>query len=146
MARQLISSGSSFEEQIGYSRAVVTGEWVYDYETGTISPDVVEQTEQTFRNIEKALSAAGASVRDIVRVRYILPVRDDFAPCWPVLRKWLGGGGGEDDGARPAATMMVAGLLDEAMKIEIEVTARKGSARRVREEGQGRDEELVVLV
>ncbi|KAF7535681.1 hypothetical protein G7054_g5198 [Neopestalotiopsis clavispora] len=117
MARQLISSGSSFEKQIGYSRAVVTG---------TISPDVAEQAEQTFRNIAAALSEAGASVRDIVRVRYILPAREDFAPCWPVLRRWLAG---EEEGTpRPAATMMVAGLLDEAMKIEIEVTARKGSA------------------
>ncbi|KAF3009403.1 hypothetical protein E8E14_009578 [Neopestalotiopsis sp. 37M] len=140
MARQLISSGSSFEKQIGYSRAVVTGEWVfvsgctgYNYETGTISPDVAEQAEQTFRNIAAALSEAGASVRDIVRVRYILPAREDFAPCWPVLRRWLAGSGEEEEGTtttspRPAATMMVAGLLDEAMKIEIEVTARKGSA------------------
>ncbi|KAI4602962.1 hypothetical protein KJ359_008183 [Pestalotiopsis sp. 9143b] len=129
MARQLISSGSSFEKEIGYSRAVVSGEWVfvsgctgYNYETGAISPDVAEQAEQTFRNIRKALSAAGAGVDDIVRVRYILPDRDDFARCWPVLRKWLAG-------AQPAATMLVAGLLEDAMKIEIEVTAKKGSAR-----------------
>ncbi|KAM0810992.1 putative Endoribonuclease L-PSP [Seiridium cardinale] len=129
MARQFISSGSAFEEQIGYSRAVVTGEWVfvsgctgYDYKTGKISSDVVEQAEQTFRNVEAALSEGGATTNEIVRVRYMLPAREDFQKCWPVLRRWL-------RDARPAATMTVSGLLDEAMKIEIEVTARKGSAR-----------------
>jgi enamine deaminase RidA (YjgF/YER057c/UK114 family) len=80
----------------------------------------VEQTEQTFRNIEAALTEAGASMDEVVRVRYILPVREDFQKCWPVLRKWLGG-------ARPAATMVVTQLLDEDMKIEVEVTAQKGS-------------------
>ncbi|KAH6659774.1 endoribonuclease L-PSP [Truncatella angustata] len=128
MARQFVSSGSSFEQRIGYSRAVVTGEWVfvsgctgYDYKTGEISADVVQQTEQTFKNIAAALHEAGANVDEIVRVRYILPLREDFPKCWPVLTKWLGN-------ARPAATMIVSGLLDEAMKIEIEVTAKKGSA------------------
>lgn len=99
----------------------LTREKRYDYHTGKISPDVVEQTEQIFKNIEAALTPAGASIEDIVRVKYILPCREDFQKCWPVLTKWLGG-------ARPAATMIVAGLLDDSMKIEIEVTARKGSA------------------
>ncbi|KAF2155456.1 endoribonuclease L-PSP [Myriangium duriaei CBS 260.36] len=127
MGRQLISSGSTFEQQIGYSRALVTGEWVfvsgctgYDYTTGQISADVVEQADQCFKNIESALEEAGAAMGDIVRVKYLLPVREDFQKCWPVLRKWLGD-------VRPAATMMVVQLLEEAMKIEIEVTARKGS-------------------
>ncbi|KAK4218647.1 Endoribonuclease L-PSP/chorismate mutase-like protein [Rhypophila decipiens] len=121
--RILISSGSPFEAQIGYSRAVVDGGFVfvsgctgYDYKTGQISDSVVEQTEQTMTNIQTALREAGAEMRDIVRVRYILPDRKDFPSTWPVLQKWLGD-------IRPAATMIQAGLMEEVMKIEIEVTA-----------------------
>ncbi|POS77205.1 hypothetical protein DHEL01_v204402 [Diaporthe helianthi] len=124
-SRQLISSGSTFEAEIGYSRAVVDGDFVfvsgctgYDYKTGAISADVAEQTEQCMVNIAAALSDAGATVGDIVRVRYILPDRDDFPKTWPVLRRWLGE-------VRPAATMIVAGLMKEEMRIEIEVTARR---------------------
>lgn len=123
--RRLISSGSTFERDMGYSRAVVDGEWVFvsgttgfDYQTMTIAEDVVTQAEQCFRNIEKALGEAGSRCADIVRVRYILPRVEDFEPCWPVLRKYLGD-------IRPAATMLSAGLSDPRMKIEIEVTARK---------------------
>ena len=123
MSRERISSGSTFEADVGYSRAVVVDEWVfvsgttgYDYSTMTISSDVVEQAEQCCRNIAAALGEAGASMDDVVRVRYLLPAREDFQPCWPVLRRWFGK-------ARPAATMLVAGLADPAMKIEIEVTA-----------------------
>jgi enamine deaminase RidA (YjgF/YER057c/UK114 family) len=125
--RRLISSGSSFEREIGYSRAVVDGDWIFvsgttgfDYEAMTISDDVVTQAEQCFRNIQQALNEAGASLADIVRVHYILPNSADFEPCWPVLRKYL-------DKIRPAATMMSAGLADPRMKIEIEVTARMQS-------------------
>lgn len=128
--RQLISSGSPFERDMGYSRAVVDGEWVFvsgttgfDYETMTISDNVVAQAEQCFRNIEKALAEAGSRCADIVRVHYILPRVDDFEPCWPVLRKYLGE-------IRPAATMISAGLSDPRMKIEIEVTARKSPPAR----------------
>lgn len=123
--RQLISSGSTFESEIGYSRAVVEGDWIFvagttgfDYATGTISDDVTEQAEQTLRNIDAALRQAGATMGDVVRVHYILPDRADFEPCWPVLRRWFGD-------VRPAATMIVAGLADPRMKIEIEVTARR---------------------
>ena len=126
MPRKLISSGSSFEREIGYSRAVVDGDWVFvsgttgfDYRTMTISPSVVEQAEQAVRNIQGALVQAGATLRDIVRVRYLLPKATDFPKCWPVLRHHFGD-------IRPAATMMVAGLADSRMKIEIEVTARLG--------------------
>ncbi|KAK3319263.1 Endoribonuclease L-PSP/chorismate mutase-like protein [Apodospora peruviana] len=122
--KKLISSGSPFEAQIGYSRAVVCGDMVfvsgctgYDYKTGEISDDVVAQTEQCMQNIASALSEAGAGFKDIVRVRYILPERNDFSQTWPVLRKWLGE-------VRPAATILQAGLMEEVMKIEIEVTAR----------------------
>ena len=123
--RRLISPGSPFEMAIGYSRAVVEGEWVFvsgttgfDYETMTISPDVREQAEQTMRNIDRALAEAGSSLADVVRVRYILPDAAGFEPCWPVLRQYFGD-------IRPAATMIVAGLSDPRMKIEIEVTARR---------------------
>jgi enamine deaminase RidA (YjgF/YER057c/UK114 family) len=123
--RYAISSGSPFERDIGYSRAVVDGEWVFvsgttgfDYETMSISGDVVEQAERCLRNIEKALREAGSRLSDVVRVRYILPRVEDFEPCWPVLRRYFGE-------IRPAATMIAAGLSDPRMKIEIEVTARK---------------------
>ena len=126
MARRLISSGSVFEKQIGYSRAVVAGDWVmvsgttgFDYGTMTISADVVEQTEQCLKNIEAALRQADSSLEDVVRVTYVLPDGGDFEQCWPVLRKYFGE-------VRPAATMISAGLADARMKIEIEVTALKG--------------------
>jgi enamine deaminase RidA (YjgF/YER057c/UK114 family) len=124
MPRHLISSGSAFEEQIGYSRAVVQDGWVfvsgttgYDYTSMTIAPDVVAQCGQAFRNIAAALAQAGAAMEDVVRATFILPDRADWPACWPVVKRWLGA-------ARPAATMLVAALQDEAMKIEIEVTAR----------------------
>jgi enamine deaminase RidA (YjgF/YER057c/UK114 family) len=123
-----ISSGSTFETEIGYSRAIEDQDWVFvsgttgfDYANMTISGNVTEQAEQCMRNIGAALSQAGATFHDVRRVRYILPVREDFEPCWPVLRAYLGD-------VRPAATMMVAGLSDPRMKIEIEVTARRVSA------------------
>ena len=127
MTRRLISSGSKFEEDIGYSRAVVDGEWVFvsgttgfDYSTMSIPEGLLEQTEQCLKNIELALRQAGASLADVVRVTYILPNAAEFPECWPVLRKVFGE-------IRPAATMISAGLSDPRMRIEIEVTARKRS-------------------
>ncbi len=124
MSRRLISSGSPFEAEIGYSRAVVADGWVFvagttgfDYATMEISQEVAAQAEQTFRNIDAALRQAGATMADVVRVHYILPDAAFWEACWPVTRTWLGE-------ARPAATMIVAGLQDPRMKIEIEVTAR----------------------
>lgn len=125
MPRRLISSGSRFEAETGYSRAVVDGEWIFvsgttgfDYKTMTLADGVVAQCRQAFQNIDAALKEAGASMADVVRVTYILPDRADFQPCWPVLKEFLGD-------VRPAATMIQAGLLTPEMKIEIEVTARK---------------------
>ena len=125
MLRTHISSGSTFEENIGYARAVVDGDWVFvagttgfDYGAGTISPDVVAQARQCLANIGAALGEAGFAFADVVRVRYILPERADFEPCWPVLRDAFGA-------VAPAATMLVAGLADPRMKIEIEVTGRR---------------------
>lgn len=123
MPRKLISSGSDFEKEMAYSRAVVQGDWIFvsgttgfDYAAMTITDDVAEQAEQTFKNIINALAQADASLADVVRVRYILPNADDFPKCWPVLQKYFGA-------VRPAATMMATGLADPRMKIEIEVTA-----------------------
>jgi len=125
VSREHISQGSEFEQTIGYSRAVVDGRWVFvagttgfDYSTMTISDDIVEQVEQTLANIDDALLRADSTAADVVRVRYLLPDADDFEACWPALRRYFGE-------ARPAATMMVAGLQDPRMKIEIEVTALK---------------------
>lgn len=128
MQRKLISSGSPFEAEIGYSRAVVHGDWIFvsgttgfDYATMTIADDIESQTEQCLQNIEAALMQAGASLRDVVRVTYVLPDGSAFPRCWPVLRKYFGE-------VRPAAMMISAGLLDPRMKIEIEVTAVKAQA------------------
>jgi len=127
MKRRLISSGSSFEEQVGYSRAVVVGDQIfvagttgYDYETMEISSDVAAQAEQCLKNIEKALKEADSSLIDVVRVTYILPNADDFQACWPTLKNYFGD-------IKPAATMISAGLAEQEMKIEIEVTAIKAS-------------------
>lgn len=121
--RRRIGSGSTFERDIGYSRAVAVGEWVFvsgttgfDYATMTIDDDVVAQAAQCIRNIDAALRESGCTLADVVRVRYLLPDADDFPACWPVLREAFGE-------ARPAATMMAVGLADRRMKIEIEVTA-----------------------
>jgi enamine deaminase RidA (YjgF/YER057c/UK114 family) len=123
MNRKLISSGSTFEAEIGYSRAVVQGDWIFvsgttgfDYATMTISDELEHQTEQCLRNIEAALVQAGSGLADVVRVTYVLPDGGDFPKCWPVLRKYFGE-------VRPAAMMIAAGLADPRMKIEIEVTA-----------------------
>lgn len=128
MARQLISSGSSFEQEIGYSRAVVAGNWVFvsgttgfDYSTMKISESLLEQTEQCLKNIESALRQAGSDLTDVVRVTYVLSNGAEFPECWPILRKYFGE-------VRPAAMMISAGLSDPRMRIEIEVTALKRSA------------------
>ena len=127
MTRQLISSGSTFEQEIGYSRAVIDGDWVFlsgttgfDYTTMSISDSLLTQTEQCLENILSALRQAGSSLEDVVRVTYVVPNGADFPQCWPVLRKYFGA-------VRPAAMMISAGLADPRIKIEIEVTARKHS-------------------
>lgn len=125
MKRKLISSGSSFEEKVGYSRAVVQGNWLfmagttgYNYTTMTISDDIVEQTIQTLKNIDKTLKEAGFERKDIVKVLYIVPKAAEFEQCWPTLKEYFGE-------IRPASTMISANLFDEKMKIEIEVTGLK---------------------
>jgi enamine deaminase RidA (YjgF/YER057c/UK114 family) len=124
MERRHISSGSRFEEEIGYSRAVVDGDYVwvsgttgYDYATMTIADDVVAQAEQCFANISAALAQAGCTLDDVVRAFVIVPRREDWAPCWPVMKKHFAK-------ARPTSTLIHAALQTDAMRIEIEVTAR----------------------
>ena len=126
--RRLISSGSPFEAQAGFSRAVVDGEWIFvagttgfDYAQMTIAEDPAEQARQALRNIELALAEAGAKLADVVRVRYYLPDLADWPAIVPVL-------GEAFTATRPAATAIVCGLVDPRMKIEIEVTARLPSA------------------
>ena len=124
MSRQWIDSGSEFEHKIGYSRAVIDGDYVFvsgttgfDYKNMAISDNVIEQAEQCFKNIQSALTQSGSDLDEVIRIRYIFPDKADFEPCWPVFKKYLGV-------ARPAATMFIAQLLDDQMKLEIEVTAR----------------------
>lgn len=125
MERKLISSGSDFEKQIGYSRALVVGNWIFvsgttgfNYKNMTIDDNVVAQTEQCMLNIAAALKEAGAAMENVVRVTYILPEASNFEKCWSTLRKYFGE-------IRPAATMFSANLADSRMKIEIQVTALK---------------------
>ncbi|ABI59759.1 Endoribonuclease L-PSP [Nitrosomonas eutropha C91] len=127
MIRKLISSGSTFEKEIGYSRAVVVDNWVlvsgttgFDYSKMIISDDLLEQAEQCFKNIESALNQAESSMKDVVRVTYVFPNTEDFEKCWPVMRKYLGD-------VRPSAMMLTAALSDPRMKIEIQVTAYRST-------------------
>lgn len=131
MTRRLISSGSTFEKSIGYSRAVVDGEWIFvsgttgfDYSNMTISDDVVAQCEQALKNIEAALKQANSGFQDVVRVRYLMTNGPDFERCWTTVGRVFGD-------VRPACTVEVVGLTDPRMQIEIEVTAlrRKTAAR-----------------
>jgi enamine deaminase RidA (YjgF/YER057c/UK114 family) len=122
--RHLISTGSPFEAAIGYSRAVATGDWVfvagttgYDYATMTMPAGVQDQCRNALATIGRALAQAGGSLDDVVQVRYILPDRADWPACWPITAAAFAR-------ARPAATMIVAGLQEPEMRIEIEVVAR----------------------
>ena len=127
MTRRLISSGSAFEKAAGYSRAVVEGEWVFvsgttgfDYAAMSISKDLAEQVHQTFRNVGAALLEAGASLTDVVRANYIFSKAADWKEIAPILGHYFGE-------IRPASTAIVAGLVDERMRFEMEVTARRRS-------------------
>ncbi len=124
MQRKHISTGSPFEAQIGYSRAVVVDGWVfvsgttgYDYTTMEMPEGIEDQCRNALNTIGRALNEAGASFDDVVRVRYILPDKEDWEPCWPIVSQAFAH-------SRPAATMIVAGLQNPEMKIEIEATAR----------------------
>lgn len=124
MTIKRIKTGSEWEPKIGYCRAVVAGGWVHvsgttgtDHATGTVPDRVEDQCRLALQIIGRALSEAGASFADVVRVHYILPDRNDFPACWPILAETFGAN-------PPAATMIEAGLISAAHKIEIEVTAK----------------------
>lgn len=124
--RQLISTGSPFEQTMGYSRAVVQGDWCfvsgvtgYDYATMEMPNDVAVQARFCFETIRSVLAEAGFEMADIARVQYTVTERELVTRVQPVLEKYLGD-------VRPAATMVIAGLIDVEMKIEIEVTAFRG--------------------
>lgn len=126
--RRLISTGSPFEERIGYSRAVVIDGWIfvagttgYDYATMTMPDRIEDQCRNALSTIAGVLAQAGAALDDVVRVHYILPDRELWPRCWPITAEAFGT-------ARPAATLIVAGLQEPEMKIEIEVTARSALA------------------
>lgn len=119
-----ISTGSPFEEQIGYSRAVVADGWVfvagttgYDYDAMNMPESIEEQCANTLATIGKALAAAGSGLDHVVRVNYIVPDKADWPKCWPITSRAFAV-------AKPAATMISADLQTPEMKIEIEVTAR----------------------
>lgn len=120
MSMRRISSGGTYEPKIGYCRAVVAGGFVHVAGTvaggAQVPEDVVKQCQSALEIIGKALSDAGAGFEDAVRVRYILPDRHDFEPCWPLLRQTFGAN-------PPVTTMIECGLIDPKYKIEIEVTA-----------------------
>lgn len=122
--RRRVSSGSAFEAVAGYSRAVIDGRDVhvsgttgFDYAAMTIDADPLVQTHQCFRNLAHALSQAGCTLDDVVRVRYLLTDAALFERLAPVFGEYFAR-------ARPAATAMVVGLVDPRMKVEIEVDAR----------------------
>lgn len=123
-----ISTGSPFEAAIGYSRAVVADGWVfvagttgYDYATMILPESVTDQCRNALASIGRALHQAGSSLDHVVRVTYVLPDRADWPACWPLTAAAFAR-------ARPAAMMLVAGLQEPAMRIEIEVTARIAAA------------------
>lgn len=116
MTIKRISSGGEFEAKIGYCRAVVAGGWVHVAGTVGQGDDVTQQCRSALVTIKKALSEAGASFADVVRVTFMLPDRAEFEPCWPILREFFGDN-------PPATSMIECGLIDPKFRIEIEVTA-----------------------
>lgn len=121
--RQLVSTGSPFETSAGYSRAVGDGPWCfvsgttgYDYAAMTMPDDVAAQAENAMATIARALGDAGFSLTDVVRVRYIVTDAAHAEPVFAVVGRWFAD-------IRPAATMIVAGLIRPEMKVEIEATA-----------------------
>jgi enamine deaminase RidA (YjgF/YER057c/UK114 family) len=118
-----IHSGAPWEALVGYCRAVIAPPFVFvagtvgrNPDTGELPPDVEGQCANALAIIGRALEQAGASFADVVRVTYYLPDRADFEPCWPQLRAAFGAN-------PPASSVVFVGLIDPAMRIEIEVTA-----------------------
>ncbi|MCC2114045.1 MAG: RidA family protein [Hyphomicrobiales bacterium] len=128
MDRRLVSSGSPLERSFGYSRAVVAGDWCfvsgttgYDYASMKMPTDVSSQTRNALGTIAKALAEAGFDLADVVRARYIVTDADFVGDVMPILGETF-------SETRPAATMIIADLINPEMKVEIEVTALKRAA------------------
>ncbi|MEL6286257.1 MAG: RidA family protein [Pseudomonadota bacterium] len=124
--RVQLTTGSDLEADFAYSRAVVAGDWCfvsgvtgYDYATMTMPDTAADQAEQCFVTVGAVLADAGFAIADIVRVQYTITETDFLKTLKPVLQRHLGA-------VRPAATMVVAGLIRPEMQIEIEVTAFRG--------------------
>jgi len=124
MTVKRISTGSPFEANIGYSRAVIADGWVfvagttgYDYATMTMPPSVAEQCQNCIDTIARVLEEAGSGLEHVVRANYVVPNLEEWPDCWPVTSKAFGA-------APPASMLISAGLAEPEMKIEIEVTAR----------------------
>ena len=127
MPRRLISSGSPFEREFAYSRAVVQGDWCfvagttgYDYATMTMPEDAAAQARTALATIAGALAEAGFSLADVVRVQYTITDPAHQQAIAPALREAFAE-------VRPASTMVVAGLVAPEMKVEIEVTALRAA-------------------
>lgn len=125
MTRRLLSTGSHFERDFAYSRAVVQGDWCfvagttgYDYATMEMPESALDQARNCFKTIGETMGKAGFALADIVRVQYTITDPSVQSEIAPALREALGD-------VRPASTMVVAGLVAPEMKIEIEVTALK---------------------
>lgn len=124
--RQLISTGSPFEQTMGYSRALVQGDWCfvsgvtgYDYATMEMPETVAAQARNCFETISRVLQEAGFEMQNIARVQYTVTDRALVPELQPILETYFGE-------IRPAATMVIADLIEEAMLVEIEITAFKG--------------------
>ena len=126
MPRHLVSTGSPLEKTVGYSRAVIDGDFAfvagttgYDYATMTMPADVTSQSRNCFRTIEAALKEGGFAMADIVRATYYVTDAKDVDAHFAVCGEILGD-------IRPAATLLiVVGLARPEMKVEIEVTAKR---------------------
>lgn len=124
--RRLISSGSIFETEIGYSRAVIQGDWAfvsgvtgYDYSTMKMPADISDQAKNCFETIKSALNEGGFDLSDIVRVQYTVADASLVDTVIPTLGSYM-------SEIRPAATMVIAELIKPEMLVEIEATAFKG--------------------
>lgn len=120
-----ISSGSSFEEKLGYSRAIITGDWAfvsgvtgYNYKSMDMPNNIAQQATNCFETIQSSLKEGGFSLSDTVRVQYTLTNSDLVDEIAPILKKYMGS-------IRPAATMVIANFIKPEMLVEIEITALK---------------------
>jgi enamine deaminase RidA (YjgF/YER057c/UK114 family) len=123
MERHAIYSGSKFEELAGYSRALISGDWIfvsgtagYDPATGAFASGAAEQARRALQTIEDSLAKADATMADIVRVRVYLSDRSDVMAVSTILGQTF-------SDPRPTNTTIICDFPVEDIKVEIEVTA-----------------------